>query len=295
MYDIHNNSACSYAGHSFTVSMPCSEQGIAMPSYEPFAVDAERAGGLLFALTVDDTFYPSEKGELIGDFECGAADFGVYCLANGAYQMLISPPGGDYCGLLQTAPDFSTATIATRGDDGCRTFAVNNALMLMYAFASAEMGTLLVHASVIKNGGKGYLFLGKSGTGKSTHSSLWLKYIEGSQLLNDDNPIVRVFQDEVIVYGSPWSGKTPCYKNDFVPLAGIVRLSQAPYNKVERLVPLKAYASLMPSCSCMRWDRKATDRLHATVEKVIMNTGCWHLECLPDADAAHVCCSAVKC
>ena len=62
------------AGHSFTVAMPCSEQGIAMPSYEPFAVDAERAGGLLFALTVDDTFYPSAKGALIGGFECGAAD-----------------------------------------------------------------------------------------------------------------------------------------------------------------------------------------------------------------------------
>ena len=153
------------ARHTFAVSMSNDEKGIAMPSYEPFAVDADSASEQLFALKVDDTFYPSEKGELIGDFECGAADFGVYRLPDGAYQMLISLPGGDYCGLLQTAPDFSTAIIATRGEDASRTFAVNNALMLMFAFASAEMGTLLVHASVIKNDGRGYLFLGKSGTG----------------------------------------------------------------------------------------------------------------------------------
>ena len=139
------------------------------------------------------------------------------------------------------------------------------------------------------------MFLGKSGTGKSTHSRMWLQNIEGCTLLNDDNPVIRITEGKAYVYGTPWSGKTPCYKNLSVPLKAVVRLSQAPYNKVERLAPLKAYASLMPSCSCMRWDRQSTDRLHATVEKVIMNTGCWHLECLPDADAAHVCCSAVKC
>ena len=152
------------AQHTFSVSLPDGEVGIAMPSYEPFRVEGRGENNLLFALTVDDAFYPSAKGELIGDFDCGAADFGVYRLPDGTYQMLISPPGGNYCGLLQVSPDFSAATIATRGENPLRTFAVNNALMLMYAFAAAGMDTLLVHASVIKNGDRGYLFLGKSGT-----------------------------------------------------------------------------------------------------------------------------------
>ena len=145
------------ARHTFVVDIPKEERGIALPSYEPFVMEADGTEELLFSLTVDDTFYPSEKGESIGDFECGSADFAVYRLADGAYQMLISPPGGDYCGLLQTSPDFRTATIATRGEDGLRTFAVNNALMLVFAFAAADTGTLLVHSSVIKNDGKGYL------------------------------------------------------------------------------------------------------------------------------------------
>ena len=277
------------ARHTFAVSMSNDEKGIAMPSYEPFAVDADSASEQLFALKVDDTFYPSEKGELIGDFECGAADFGVYRLPDGAYQMLISLPGGDYCGLLQTAPDFSTAIIATRGEDASRTFAVNNALMLMFAFASAEMGTLLVHASVIKNDGRGYLFLGKSGTGKSTHSSLWLKHITGSELLNDDNPVVRVDDEGATVYGSPWSGKTPCYKNDSARIGAFVRIKQKPENRIMREQPLQAFATLLPSMSTMKWDKRVYEGVCDSVARLVETVPLYTLGCRPDQEAAEVC------
>lgn len=173
-------------------------------------------------------------------------------------------------------------------------FALSNALMLLYTFNTAQYDTLMVHASVIAANGGGYMFLGRSGTGKSTHSRLWLENVEDSVLLNDDNPVVRVMDEDVTVYGTPWSGKTPCYKNESVPLKAFVRISQAPYNKIERLSVINSYASLLPSCSCMRWDRKSTDALHATVEKVISRTGGWHLECLPDAEAALLCSSRIQ-
>ena len=160
-------------------------------------------------------------------------------------------------------------------------------MMLLYTFRTSAHETLLVHASVIEYEGRGYMFLGRSGTGKSTHTRLWLENIEGATLLNDDNPIVRVIDGETVIYGSPWSGKTPCYKNRSMPLQAVVRLSQAPFNRITRLTPLKAYAALMPSCSCMRWDHDAVEALHKTVEKVIMKVPVRHLECLPDADAAH--------
>lgn len=172
-------------------------------------------------------------------------------------------------------------------------FALSNAMMLLYTFRTNPYDTLMVHASVISHGGGAYMFLGRSGTGKSTHSRLWLENIEDSVLLNDDNPVIRMIDGEAIVYGTPWSGKTPCYKNEAQPLKAVVRLSQAPFNKIAQLPPLKAYASLMPACSCMRWDSYSTESLHKTVEKVIMKVRGWHLECLPDADAAHVCHEAV--
>lgn len=277
------------AGHTFAVRMPDGEKGIALPSYEPFAVEGDEPCGLLFALTVDDAFYPSAKGELIGEFDCGAADFGVYRLADGTYQMLVSPPGGQYCGLMQASPDFKEAVIATRGEDSLRTFAVNNALMLMYAFASAGMGTLLVHASVIKNSDRGYLFLGKSGTGKSTHSGLWLKHIAGSELLNDDNPVVRIDDEGATVYGSPWSGKTPCYKNDSVRIGAFVQIRQKPENRIARELPLQAFAVLLPSMSTMKWDKRVYGGICDSVGRLIEKVPLYTLGCRPDKEAAEVC------
>ena len=277
------------AEHTFTVCVADNEKGIALPSYEPFAVSADGVDELLFALEVDDAFYPLAKGELIGEFDCGAADFGVYRLNDGTYQMLISPPGGQYCGLLQASPDFKEAVIATRGEDSLRTFAVNNALMLMFAFASAGMGTLLVHASVIKNDDRGYLFLGKSGTGKSTHSGLWLRYIKGSELLNDDNPVVRVNGKEVMVYGSPWSGKTPCYKNDNARIGAFVQIKQRPENCIQRELPLQSFAVLLPSMSTMKWDKRIYGNICDSVGRLIELVPLYTLGCRPDREAAEMC------
>lgn len=273
----------------FVVSMSDDEKGVAMPSYEPFRIQRASEDDLLFTLVVDDTFYPSTRGELIGDFDCGAADFGVYRLEDGAYQMLISPPGGSYCGLLQTSPDFSVATIATRGEDALRSFAVNNALMLMYAFAAADIGILLVHASVIKHKDRGYLFLGKSGTGKSTHSSLWLEHVKGCELLNDDNPVIRIYGESAVVYGSPWSGKTPCYKNDSVQIGAFVQIKQEQENHIWRNLPLQAFAILLPSMSAMKWDKHIYGSICDSVGRLIEKVPLYTLGCRPDQEAAEVC------
>lgn len=115
------------------------------------------------------------------------------------------------------------------------TFGLHNALMLTFTRQTAPLDTLLIHSSVICKDQQGYAFLGKSGTGKSTHSRLWLQYIPGSELLNDDNPVIRICHGTPVIFGSPWSGKTPCYKNKEVPLKAIVRLSQAPVNHITSL------------------------------------------------------------
>ena len=71
-------------------------------------------------------------------------------------------------------------------------FSVNNAIMVAYALATSYSQTALFHSSVVSHQGPAYMFLSHSGTGKSTHSSLWLNYIEGTELVNDDNPVVRI-------------------------------------------------------------------------------------------------------
>ena len=197
-------------------------------------------------------------------------------------------PGRPVAGTLDTSTDFRQATLALEGVDDV--FALNNAMMLQFAFASALEGALEMHASVVVNGGRGYLFLGRSGTGKSTHSSLWLKHIPGTELLNDDNPVLRLEKDGTVrVYGSPWSGKTPCYKAMDCPVGAVVRISQAPYNRIERLSLVQAYASLMASASSFRPFRELSDGWHRTLESLAGKVPCYVLDCLPDREAAELC------
>lgn len=169
-------------------------------------------------------------------------------------------------------------------------FVVNNFLMMIYTFATAERGTLMVHASVIRYEGRGYLFLGKSGTGKSTHTRLWLKHIEGSRLLNDDNPVVALDHKtgEATVYGTPWSGKTPCYLNESVPVGAFVRLEQAPANDISRLTATYAFAALLPSCSCLKQDEAIYKGIIDTVTHIATRIPVCHLKCLPDEAAARL-------
>ena len=232
--------------------------------------------------------------ETIGEFDCGGADFKVYRLADGSYQFLIAPPEGTYCGLLQADAIFSKGILALQGDTWERAFATNNAIMLMYAFAAADKNILLFHASVIENDGHGYLFLGKSGTGKSTHSSLWLKYIPGSELMNDDNPVVVATEQGAIVYGSPWSGKTPCYRNISAPVGAFVRIRQEKTNHITRDKTLEALSALLPSVSAMKWDDRVYGGIYDSISLLIAHVPCYTLGCRPDQEAAEVCHAAVK-
>lgn len=277
------------AGHTFGVSIPETliPEDVLKP-YVPFedASDAEP----LFTLTLSTV--PSLKDLVTGKvfqcfndespyfwlFDCGA---GKYCFG---FSYTKACPD---C-ILIVSHDYKKNTVYVREAALSRyaQFALNNALMLLYTFCTTPLDTLMVHASVVAHDGGAYMFLGRSGTGKSTHSRLWLENIADTYLLNDDNPVVRYIDGNAYIYGSPWSGKTPCYKNESHPLKAFVRLTQAPHNKIVRFAPLQAFASLMPSCSCMRWDNPSVSSLHKTVEKVISVVPAYGLQCLPDKDAA---------
>lgn len=149
---------------------------------------------------------------------------------------------------------------------------------------------LLIHSSVVVHNDEAVLCLGESGTGKSTHTRLWLKNIENSFLLNDDSPIVSVEERNVLVYGSPWSGKTHCYHNAGYPVKAFVRLSQAPHNNIRKLSPLEAFVALQPSCPpAFVHDDYYADRLFGIISSLIQNTSIYHLECLPNDEAAMLC------
>ena len=144
-----------------------------------------------------------------------------------------------------------------------------------------------IHASCVVYRDKAVLFLGESGTGKSTHSRLWLENIENAFLLNDDSPFLRVEDGRIWAYGSPWSGKTPCYKQERYELKGCVRLSQAPYNQIKKLPILSAYGAIHPSCPpAFAYDETLYDHICDFISALLSSVSCYHLECLPNNDAS---------
>jgi len=246
---------------------------------------------LFFHLTVDDDLRPAEhqKRDRIREFETGNGNTTVDHLANGGYQYIIKDLKENSCCLLQTNNNFSDCRCALNGNYDMRSFGLNNALMLIFAFAGSFKQTLLIHASLVRHKGYGYAFIAKSGTGKSTHVSLWLKHIPECDLMNDDNPIVRILDGKAYIYGSPWSGKTPCYRNIKAPLGAITRIDRADINSVEKLNPIESFASLLPSCSSMKWDKEIFNNVCNTITKVIETTGIYVVHCLPNREAAIIC------
>lgn len=171
---------------------------------------------------------------------------------------------------------------------------VNTSLMIQFTFATAFHSTVLLHASVTRHEGMANLFFGVSGTGKSTHSRLWHQYVPGSDLMNDDNPVIRIVDGRAVVFGTPWSGKTLCYRNVQAPIRALVRLEQDPQNRIERLHSLQAYASVLAACSSIRWNHTVMDAIVPTVEALAMTVPCFRLRCRPDQEAVELCKNTIE-
>lgn len=282
------------AGHVFGISMSDgSPIWNAMDNYRPFIT--ERPMSELFTITTVSRLPETELIPILTQDNVEADDeetcIYLYNTATG-YRISMAPNRkSDICGWLDISHDLTQGLlhILSKSIFGAK-FALNNAIMLLFAFSTATSGTLEMHSSTVVLDGKAYMFLGKSGTGKSTHSRLWMENIPGTWLLNDDNPVIRVHEDgSVIVYGTPWSGKTPCYKNESAPVAGIVMLKQAPYNRIKRLGLPEAYAAIYCSSSGFHANRTMADGLYETMSAVVMNVPFCGLECLPNAEAALLC------
>lgn len=104
--------------------------------------------------------------------------------------------------------------------------------------------TFLMHGSVVAACGGAYLFTAPSGTGKTTHTKLWLENIPGSYVVNGDKPLIRVRDGYCEACGTPWAGKEAMNTNVIVPLKAICLLERGQDNSIEELPFLKVYTSL---------------------------------------------------
>ena len=278
-------------GHLFLV---CEDTKIhherLMPSIQPFAA-AHTEEDPVFTLHIQQSAtLPIPSEGLIGTFDCGGCLHDVYDLRGEGYCIVFHHINGDTCGLLCTDKNGQEGIVHLMNTPlSHQQFVLGNATMIAYAYATADKKTVLMHASVVSLEGRGYLMTAPSGTGKSTHTRLWRQCFDQCELVNDDNPVVRIEQGKAMVYGSPWSGKTPCYRNVCHPVGAYVRLFQEPENNIHPYQPLEAYAMLLPAMSSMVWDKRMQTGVSKTVAEMVRLNPMYRLGCRPDEAAARLC------
>ena len=258
-----------------------------LPNLAPF--EQASCDDLLFEITSDNSIQPSWRGNKVGTFPCPSAKFEVYRQDSGAYQILTINEYGHPCAFMQSDANRKHFTITTRGSESDVTFGFNNTLMVIFTMCTAKHSTLLMHSATIENSGKGYMFLGASGQGKSTHSNKWVEFINGSTLINDDNPVIRIAPDGTpTVYGSPWSGKRPIYMNVHYPIGGMAAIEQDKKNWIRKENIPTAFGIMLCSCSTLKFDKEIHIAICSTITKVLERVAVHTLFCRPDEDAARL-------
>ena len=278
------NKTYNVAGHRFRVSGERICQAVSrIDGFLPFECEE---GEFLFEF-VEGTDAPKMKEvQYTFSYEDVSAEFGRW--ENGS--LLSLKPEREEAFLLWTKDDESVVRMC--GNWSMRLYRF--ALWVGFGLMTLPYQTVAIHSSCIVYKNKAVLFLGESGTGKSTHTRLWREHIPGAVLLNDDSPMIRVEDGKVWAYGSPWSGKTPCYKQERYELVGCVRLSQAPYNRIKKLSVLQAYGAIHPSCPPeFAYDSILYDHVSGFISSLLSKVPLYHLACLPDGDAARLSCLTV--
>ena len=148
--------------------------------------------------------------------------------------------------------------------------------------------TLLMHGSTVGLDGSAYLFTAACGTGKSTHTRFWREFFgERAIMVNDDKPFLKIVNDQVIAYGSPWSGKHGLDQNVALPLKGICILHRGENNEIIPIDPNEVVDMIRHQC-LMPGDTELSDSAIMLVDQLLANIPLWKMYCTKDPDAARI-------
>lgn len=138
----------------------------------------------------------------------------------------------------------------------------------------------MLHSSAVVVDGYAYLFSADSGTGKSTHTQLWLKHFgDRAFIINDDKPVIRCIDDEWYVFGTPWSGKTNQNKNVRARLGAIVFLERSEENWIDDISLKEALPKFFKQTVRRLQKEDKMDMVLSTMEKVLSQTPIYKMGC----------------
>ena len=163
----------------------------------------------------------------------------------------------------------------------------NLAMSSEFNRAAIKYGVMLVHSSALIYDGGAYLFSADSGVGKSTHTKLWLKaFGDKVHIMNDDKPVVRLFDDHAVAFGTPFDGGSGIALNENYPLRAIIFVERGDINSV-RIPDSKEIIQKLYFQTARMVNRETAEKMLANIEKILHLTKFYVLTCNMDISAAY--------
>jgi hypothetical protein len=131
---------------------------------------------------------------------------------------------------------------------------------LVLYYLTAINGDIMIHASGVNNSGRGYLFSGMSGKGKTTMAKLWDN--TGARVIHDDRLILRNIRGAYRMFN------TPVYSNDEPKESLLHKIFLIEHGRRNELIPVRGAAAIsmvMANCIQHNWDQNIVARLIGSV------------------------------
>ena len=140
---------------------------------------------------------------------------------------------------------------------------------------------IVLHSACISWKGKGYLFAGVSGSGKSTMSELWGKE-GGEEVLSDERVIIREHNGDLWAFGTPWHGTSELHRNTGARIEKIFFIGHGKKNKAKTISKMDAANGLIVRCFPTFWNREGMEFSVDFCSRIAQQKECYDLEFVND-------------
>ncbi|MFA5011883.1 MAG: hypothetical protein WC644_07980 [Ignavibacteria bacterium] len=239
----------------------------------------------------DVTLYIKDQFELpstLGDLIYDPGDIWKMYRNGNIFNAVVSYDSKEPMGIVSTAGDWKNITVYLNRSNNKQSGLLNTAgfELIIRAAIQFNRGSIF-HSSGLDDNGKGILFVGHAGEGKSTQSRLWMSF-EGTMIFNEDRNAVRIIDDDVFCYGTPWGGTANIAKNHKVPLSVILMIEKSEENRIERMPVSEAVPKLIARSFFPYWDENLSNLAISNITSIAAKVPVYKLSCKPTPEVVEL-------
>jgi hypothetical protein len=148
-------------------------------------------------------------------------------------------------------------------------------------------GGIVLHGAAVEYGGKGFIFTGISGAGKSTQAHLWQKY-RNAYIINGDCPLIRMTDGIPQVFGTPWFGTSGEFINRRAALSAVILVKRGEKNSIRELVGNSAFLAVLANVLHSNFDLNTIDLAISNLNSMMKHIHVFELTCTISEEAVQI-------